>query len=68
MLMLSEVFWTFFISSTIGLLLGVARMLYKSKCKSVDCCGFHIDRDVEGEEKLDEMANMRHNSEEKSPV
>lgn len=66
--MLSEVFWTFFISSTIGLLLGVARMLYKSKCRSVACCGLHIDRDVEGEEKLDEMANMRHNSEEKSPV
>ena len=50
---LSEVFWTFFITSSIGLLLGFARMMYKSKCKKVKCCGLYIDRDVEGEEKLD---------------
>jgi hypothetical protein len=67
--MLSEVFWTFFISSTIGLLLGVARMMYKSKCRTFACCGLQIERDVEGEEKLDELVTMRHNSnEEKSPV
>ena len=35
-------------------------MLYKSKCRSVDCCGFHIRRDVEEEKKLDEMVNMRY--------
>lgn len=46
-------------------------MLYKSKCKSFSCCGLHVDRDVEGEEKLDEkeMFAIRPISEEdKSPV
>jgi hypothetical protein len=51
--MLSEVFWTFLITSTIGLCLGIARMLYKSKCKSFSCCGLRIERDVEMEVELD---------------
>jgi hypothetical protein len=63
--MLSEVLWTFFISSTIGCFVGMARMLYKSKCKTVTCCGLRIDRDVEGEEKLDEMVTMRNREESK---
>ena len=67
--MLSEVFWTFLITSVIGLIMGVVRMLYKSKCKTFSCCGLHVDRDVAGEEKLDEMITMRHDSDEtKSPV
>lgn len=67
--MLSEVFWTFLITSVIGLIMGIARMLYKSKCRQFSCCGFHIDRDVAGEEKLDEMIAMRRDpDEEKSPV
>lgn len=67
--MFTEVFFTFLITSIIGLIMGIARMLYKSKCRQFSCCGFHFDRDVEGEEKLDEMTVMRQNSqEEKSPV
>ncbi len=66
--MLTEVFWTFFITSIIGCLLGIARMFYKSKCKTISCCGLMIDRDVEAEEKIDELVTMRHNSDEKSPV
>jgi hypothetical protein len=67
--MFTEVFFTFLITSIIGLIMGIARMLYKSKCRQFSYCGFHIDRDVEGEEKLDEMTVMRQNSqEEKSPV
>ena len=66
---MSEVFWTFFITSIIGLIIGIVRMLYKSKCKTFSCCGLHVDRDVEGEEKLDEMIGARTNSTEfKSPV
>lgn len=67
--MFSEVFYSFLITSIIGLIMGIVRMLYKSKCRQFSCCGFHIDRDVEGEEKLDEMMVMRQASqEEKSPV
>jgi hypothetical protein len=67
--MFTEIFFTFLITSVIGCFIGITRMLYKSKCKSVDCCGLHIDRDVAGEEKLDEMTVMRRNTEEdKSPV
>lgn len=63
--MFSEVFWTFLISSVLGCFVGIARMLYKSKCKSVTCCGMHIDRDIEAEEKIDEMAIRRTTTEEK---
>jgi hypothetical protein len=67
--MFTEVFFTFLITSIIGLIMVIARMLYKSKCRQLSCCGFHIDRDVEGKERLDEMVVMRRRSdEEKSPV
>lgn len=50
---LSEVFYTFLITSAIGLLLGIARVCYKSKCKSVDICCLKIVRDVEIEKQED---------------
>jgi hypothetical protein len=49
--MLSEVFWIAFVSSTTALVLGIARMAYKSKCTTVDCCCIKIVRDVQTEEK-----------------
>jgi len=58
----SEVFWTFFITSTIGLLLALVKGCYKSKCKQVDFCCIKIIRDTENEEKLDEMTNGRSDS------
>jgi len=57
--MLSEVFWSFLITSVIGCLLVIARLCYKSKCKSCSCCGFKLERDVEGEEKIDELEIQR---------
>lgn len=51
--MLSEVFWSFFLTSIIGLLLKGASIIYKSKCKSVECCCIKIDRDIEAEVKVD---------------
>lgn len=53
--MLSEVFWTFLISSVCGIVLVGVRLCYKSKCKEVDCCCIKIVRDVEGEEKIDRI-------------
>ena len=49
------VFWSFFITSSIGFLLGLTKMAYKSKCKEVSCCCIKIVRDVESEIELDEI-------------
>ena len=49
------VFWTFFITSTIGLILGLTRMAYKSKCKEISCGCIKIVRDVESEIEIDEL-------------
>ena len=49
------VFWSFFITSSIGFLLGLTKMAYKSKCKEVSCCCVKIIRDVESEIEIDEI-------------
>lgn len=54
--MMSEVFWSFFITSMIGLLLKGGSILYKSKCKTVECCCIKIDRDIAAEVRVDEIA------------
>jgi hypothetical protein len=63
--MLSEVFWSFFITSTIGCLLATTALLYRSKCKEITCCGCKIVRDIEAEVELDERNVERQES--KSP-
>jgi hypothetical protein len=50
---LSEIFYSLLLTSGIGMVLALARMAYKSKCKSFECCGCKIIRDVQGEEALD---------------
>lgn len=50
---MSEVFWSFFITSMIGLLLKGGSMLYKSKCKTVSCCCITVERDIEAEVAVD---------------
>ena len=50
----SEVYWTLVLTSSSGFLLAVIRMCYKSKCKTIRCCGMEIDRDTEAEEREDE--------------
>jgi len=54
--MLSEVFWSFFLTSIIGCIIGVVRMLYKSKCKTCSCCGIKIERDTNAEIEIDELS------------
>jgi hypothetical protein len=39
-------------SGVIGLVLG---LVYKSKCKVVSCCCLRIERDIDAEERIDEM-------------
>ena len=57
--MLSEVFWSFFLTSVIGCIMGILRMIYKSKCKRCSWCGVVIERDTEAEEKIDELELQR---------
>lgn len=57
--MLSEVFYTFLISSLCALVLAVSRMLYKSKCSVIRCCGCEIDRNVDDETKIDLRSNSK---------
>jgi len=55
---LTESFYVFFVSSIIACGLGALRMIYKSKCKNFSCCGLKIERDVEGEERLDGLVRQ----------
>jgi hypothetical protein len=65
---LSEVFWSFLISSCVGLLLAVCRLMYKSKCREVNFCCIKIVRDVEGEEAIDTRQQaVQNNNDAESP-
>ena len=54
--MFSEVFFTGLYSSLIGFILaiGAGAQCYKSKCSQVKICCITINRDVAGEEQLDQ--------------
>jgi len=59
---LSEVFYSLLVTSCIGLILGLARMAYKSKCKEFKCGCLEIVRDVESEQKTDVIMINKQNS------
>jgi len=50
---LSEVFYTFLITSVVGFILALGRICYKSKCSSIDFCCLKIVRNVDVEMKED---------------
>jgi hypothetical protein len=52
--MFSEVFFTGLYSSLIGFLLAMGAQCYRSKCSQVKVCCITINRDVAGEEQLDQ--------------
>lgn len=60
---MSEVFWVGLYTAGIAFLLALSRQLYKSKCQTLKCCGCELIRDVEAEEKIDEMEIERHQEE-----
>ena len=68
--MMSEIFWTLVLTTSSGLFLAVCRMMYKSKCKTIKCCNIcELDRDVEGEERIDENEiNHNYNNENKNQL
>lgn len=53
--MLSEVFWVAFITTVSGVIIKLASMAYKSKCKECSFCCIKVIRDVELEEKEEEF-------------
>jgi len=57
--MLSEGIYAMLITGGFGFLAGCLAILYKSKCTRIECCCIKIDRDVAGEEKIDEET-LRH--------
>jgi len=58
-----QIFWTFFITSIIGFILGLTKMAYKSKCKDIQFGCIRIIRDTETEEKELEFSRTHHISE-----
>jgi len=52
---LTEVFWVTFITVLSGMIIKLASMCYKSKCKEVTFCCLKIVRDVDSEEKEEEF-------------
>ena len=68
--MLSEVFWVAFITTTSGMIIKLASMAYKSKCKECSICCIKIIRDVELEERETEFQILHNNNsqEEKNNV
>jgi len=64
-MVLSEVFYSFVITSFIGCILSIVAACYKSKCSEIGICGcVNIKRNVEMEEKTDlEMIKNKNNVE-----
>ena len=65
----SEAFLSLVITAGIGLLLSLARLIYKSKCKNIECCGglIRVERDINAEIELDEREPPRSGEEGESP-
>ena len=53
--MFSETFFVGLYTSAIGFILAIGAQCYKSKCKEINLCCLKITRDIEMEEKIDEI-------------
>ena len=62
--MLSEVFWVAFISTASALIIKVASLAYKSKCKECKICCIKVIRDTNLEEKELEFETIHNVKEE----
>jgi hypothetical protein len=65
--MLSEVFWVSFVATTSAMVIKLASLCYKSKCKECVMCGGRIRvlRDIDAEVKEDAIELTRPPSPEK---
>jgi hypothetical protein len=57
---LTEVFWVTFVTLVSGMVIKLASMCYKSKCKEFSMCCFKIVRDTEAEQEEEEQ-RIEHN-------
>lgn len=53
---MTEIFWTAFVGSVIGLFVLMIRYMQKCKCDTVKCCGVYIHRVVDQEVGLDDVS------------
>jgi hypothetical protein len=55
--MLSEIFWMALVTTSAGVIVKLASMCYKSRCKEVKLCGGRMSciRNTEAEIKFDEF-------------
>ena len=55
--MLSEIFWIAFLSTASAVVLKLASLCFKSRCREVKLCGGRMSciRDTEAEFKMDEL-------------
>ncbi len=51
----NAVFWSFFITSSIGLIIGLVKIASKSKCSECSVCGCYIKRNIEAELEEEKM-------------
>jgi len=65
---LSEVFYTFLITSIIGLIIAVGKMFYKSKCTTVDLCCLKITRNIEAEVREDIEIGIKESESKKETI
>jgi len=54
-MMLDEIFWMAFVTTSSGMIIKLCSMAYKSKCKEVQCCCLKVVRDTNMEEKEEEF-------------
>ena len=52
---MSEVFWSMFLTTSVGFVLAVGRICYKSKCSQFELCCIKIIRNTAAEERADEL-------------
>ena len=52
---MSEVFWSMFLTTSVAFVLAVGRLCYKSKCSSIQMGCIKIVRNIEVEEREDDL-------------
>lgn len=63
--MLSEVFWVAFVTTVSGLVIKLASLAYRSKCKECSVCCIKVIRDTESEVISDIEMNKREEKDDK---
>jgi hypothetical protein len=53
--MVDYVFLSLCVTTFSGVILACLGFAYRSKCKTINCFGVQIERDVAGEEELDKV-------------